>query len=54
MVIADTSEDEPPSAIAFARALLFVRTHGIAGFALLLAMYAMGFFSKAQTLGCGV
>ena len=54
MISADTSEDDTPGALAFARVLLFVRAHGVAGVALLLAMYAMGFFSKAQTLGCGV
>ncbi len=41
-------------ALSWARVLLFVRAHGVAGFALIIALYAMGFFSRAQTFGCGV
>ncbi len=41
-------------ALNWARVLLFVRAHGVAGFALIVALYAMGFFSRAQTFGCGV
>jgi len=41
-------------ALTWARVLLFVRAHGVAGFALIVALYAMGFFSRAQTFGCGV
>lgn len=40
--------------LTWARVLLFVRAHGVAGFALIVALYALGFFSKAQTFGCGV
>lgn len=50
----ETETTTTEAALFFARAVLFVRTHGLAGLALIAALYAMGFFSRAQTLGCGV
>ena len=58
MTITDPGSDDTSGttadALNWARVLLFVRTHGVAGFALIVALYAMGFFSRAQTFGCGV
>ena len=50
----DLSASPVGEVLTWARVLLFVRAHGVAGFALVVALYAMGFFTKAQTYGCGV
>lgn len=58
MTISDPGSEDSSgttaAALNWARVLLFVRAHGVAGFALIVALYALGFFSKAQTFGCGV
>lgn len=41
-------------ALNWARVLLFVKQHGVAGAALIAALWAVGFFSKAQSYGCGI
>ena len=55
MDVSGTSESVTVAeALTWARVLLFVRTHGVAGLALVFAMYAMGVFDRAQTYGCGI
>jgi hypothetical protein len=42
------------SALQWARVLQLFKQHGITGVILLLLFYQLGFFSQAQSYGCGI